>query len=149
MALGEKQPKLVSEEMQQKAYGTAQGGRTLSAAGEDQPKGLDDAYLRDDSLPPEVFNIIQSYREKISKLTKGSQSAALLFDDFFGEMHALLKDSHMREIARIRNEHSVEIIKLRKTLDSRLRSASFGKPSSAAVAANRSKENFQAFKGNE
>lgn len=80
------------------------------------------------------------------KLTKGSQSAALVFDDFFGEMHSLLKDSHMREIARIRNEHSVEIIKLRKTLDSRLRSASYGKPSSAAV---RSKENFQAFKGNE
>ena len=34
--------------------------------------GLDDAYLRDDSLPPEIFNIIQSYREKIMKLTKGS-----------------------------------------------------------------------------
>lgn len=47
----------------------------------------------------------------------------------------------MREIARIRNEHSVEIIKLRKTLDSRLRSASinatFQKPEGA-----RSKENF-------
>ena len=53
----------------------------------------------------------------------------------------------MREIARIRNEHSVEIIKLRKTLDSRLRSASIGKMGSAVP--NRSKENFQAFKGNE
>ena len=72
----------------------------------------------------------------------------MLFDDFFGEMHGLLKDQHMREIARIRNEHSVEIIKLRKTLDSRLRSASYGK-SGSAVGANRSKENFQAFKGNE
>jgi hypothetical protein len=55
----------------------------------------------------------------------------------------------MREIARIRNEHSVEVIKLRKTLESRLKSAS----SSAAIAATsktqRSKENFQAFKGNE
>ena len=56
----------------------------------------------------------------------------------------------MREIARIRNEHSVEIIKLRKNLDQRLRSASFGKPSSAAMTnINRSKENFQVFKGNE
>jgi hypothetical protein len=84
------------------------------------------------------------------KITKGSQSAALLFDDFFGEMHSILKDSHMREIARIRNEHSVEIIKLRKTLESRLRLAS-----SSAYASTKagksvgSKENFQAFKGNE
>jgi hypothetical protein len=53
---------------------------------------MDDAYLRDDSLPPEIFNIIQNYRDKIMKMTKGSQSAALLFDDFFGEMHAILKE---------------------------------------------------------
>ena len=51
----------------------------------------------------------------------------------------------MREIARIRNENSVEIIKLRKTLDSRLRSMSSAKTPSV----NRAKENFQAFKGNE
>jgi hypothetical protein len=80
------------------------------------------------------------------KMTKGSQSSALLFDDFFGEMHGLLKEQHMREIARIRNEHSVEIIKLRKNLDSRLRSASIGV---ATAKSQRSKENFQAFKGNE
>lgn len=79
-------------------------------------------------------------------MTKGSQSAALVFDDFFGEMHSILKDSHMREIARIRNEHSVEIIKLRKNLDSRLKSASSAYASTKTV---RSKENFQAFKGNE
>lgn len=84
------------------------------------------------------------------KLTKGSQSAALVFDDFFGEMHGLLKDQHMREIARIRNENSVEIIKLRKTLDSRIRSASSNLNSKQfAIGAARSKENFQAFKGNE
>ncbi len=65
------------------------------------------------------------------KMTKGSQSAALLFDDFFGEMHGILKEQHMREIARIRNEHSVEIIKLRKNLDQKLRSASIGTVSSA------------------
>jgi hypothetical protein len=71
----------------------------------------------------------------------------LVFDDFFGEMHSILKDSHMREIARIRNEHSVEIIKLRKTLDSRLRSVSSAVSGKSTAA--RSKENFQAFKGNE
>lgn len=53
---------------------------------------MDDAYLRDDSLPTEIFTVIQSYRDKIIKMTKGSQSAALLLDDFFGEVHSLLKD---------------------------------------------------------
>ena len=126
MALGEKQPKLVSEEIQAKTYGAASGGNN-----EGNKQGLDDAYLRDDSLPPEIFNIIQSYRDKIMKMTKGSQSAALLLDDFFGEMHSILKEQQMREIARIRNEHSVEIIKLRKNLDQKLRSASIGAVSSA------------------
>lgn len=102
---------------------------------------MDDAYLKDDSLPPEIFNIIQTYRELLLKLTKGSNTACMALDDFFGEVHALLKDSHMREIARIRNEHSVEIIKLRKVVDQRLRSGSSGKPMSAATS-NRSKENF-------
>ena len=73
----------------------------------------------------------------------------MMFDDFFGEIHALLKDQQMREIARIRNEHSVEVIKLRKNLESKLRSASIGTPSSNAARIQRSKDNFQAFKGNE
>jgi hypothetical protein len=148
MALGEKQPKLISEEVQAKNYGAAPAGKNTE---DGNKQGMDDAYLRDDSLPPEIFTIIQNYRDKIMKMTKGSQSAALLFDDFFGEMHAILKEQRMREIARIRNEHSVEIIKLRKTLDQRLRSASIGVHSAASVSATakRSKENFQAFKGNE
>jgi hypothetical protein len=54
----------------------------------------------------------------------------------------------MREIARIRNEHSVEVIKLRKNLESKLRSVSSASLS-AQVKTQRSKENFQAFKGNE
>jgi len=54
----------------------------------------------------------------------------------------------MREIARIRNEHSVEVIKLRKNLESKLRSASMASVSTTSKT-QRSKENFQAFKGNE
>ena len=54
----------------------------------------------------------------------------------------------MREIARIRNEHSVEVIKLRKNLESKLRSVSSATLSSQSKT-QRSKENFQAFKGNE
>ena len=147
MALGEKQPKLLSEEVQAKQYGTTPGNNAVKEA-EQRQAGLDDAYLRDDSLPTEIFSVIQNYRDRIIKQTKGSQSAALLFDDFFGEIHALLKDQHMREIARIRNEHSVEVIKLRKNLESKLRSASIGNSGSQAKI-QRSKENFQAFKGNE
>ena len=56
--------------------------------------------------------------------SKGGKSTVMLIDDFFGEAHAILKDAHMREIARIRNEHSVEIIKLRKSLESKLKSPS-------------------------
>ena len=47
----------------------------------------------------------------------------------------------MREIARIRNEHSVEIMKLRKNLESRLQSEGI-KPGDM-------KENLQAFKSKE
>lgn len=39
---------------------------------------------------------------------------AMLIDDFFGEAHGIMKDSHLKEIARIRNESSVEIAKLKK-----------------------------------
>jgi hypothetical protein len=42
----------------------------------------------------------------------------MLIDDFFGEAHAIMKDSHLKEIARIRNENSVEIAKLKKIVSS-------------------------------
>ena len=41
----------------------------------------------------------------------------MVIDDFFADVHRVLKDVQMREIARIRNEHSVEIMKLRKNLE--------------------------------
>jgi hypothetical protein len=58
-----------------------------------------------------VFQLISVYRERAQD--------TLLIDDFFAQIHSVLKDSHMREIARIRNEHSVEILKLRKNLEDR------------------------------
>lgn len=42
----------------------------------------------------------------------------MLIDDFFGEAHSIMKDSHLREIARIRNENSVEIARLKKQVSS-------------------------------
>jgi chromosome segregation ATPase len=60
MALGDKQPKLLSEDVQAKNYGTQQGPKTISNldAGSKKAGNADDAYLRDESLPPEIFNII-------------------------------------------------------------------------------------------
>lgn len=43
-----------------------------------------------------------------------------MIDDFFGEAHAILKDTHLKEIARIRNENNVEIMKLKKSLEANL-----------------------------
>ena len=40
-----------------------------------------------------------------------------MIDDFFGEAHAILKDSHLREIARIKNENAVEVTRLKKTIE--------------------------------
>jgi hypothetical protein len=43
----------------------------------------------------------------------------MLIDDFFGEANAILKDSQLREIARIRNENNVEVTKLKRIIDGR------------------------------
>jgi len=40
-----------------------------------------------------------------------------LIDDFFGEAHAILKDSHLRELARMKNENAVEVTKLKKVIE--------------------------------
>lgn len=52
----------------------------------------------------------------------------------------------MRELARIRNEHSVEIMKLRKTLDAKLKQDRSVSNSQRKL---RSKENFDASKTND
>ena len=52
---------------------------------------------------------------------------ALIIDDFFGEAHAIMKDTHLKEIARIRNENNVEIMKLKRSLEQRLLNEGFTK----------------------
>ena len=42
-----------------------------------------------------------------------------------------MKDSHLREIARIRNENAVEITKLKKVIDSRAESNSVSRMSAS------------------
>ena len=72
----------------------------------------------------------------------------MIIDDFFGEVHNILKDTHLKEIARIRNENNVEIMKLKKSLEQRLmqegftRGQALGSFSGAGASA---KENMSAF----
>ena len=40
----------------------------------------------------------------------------IIIDDFFNEANGILKDSQLREIARIRNENAVEVTKLKKEI---------------------------------
>lgn len=40
-----------------------------------------------------------------------------MIDDFFGEAHAILKDTHLREIARIKNENAVEVTRLKNAIN--------------------------------
>ena len=60
--------------------------------------------------------LIESYRDRLMGVFDGKHHCALLIDDFFGEVHAILKDTHFKEIARIRNENNVKIMKLKKSL---------------------------------
>lgn len=40
----------------------------------------------------------------------------MLIDDFFSDSHQIIKDVQLREIARVRNEANVEIVKLKSAL---------------------------------
>lgn len=64
-----------------------------------------------------------------------------MIDDFFGEAQAILKDTHLKEIARIRNENNVEIMKLKKSLDSVLSQST----RSGTQMSSKAKQNLEAF----
>mmetsp|Transcript_30532 Transcript_30532/g.22642 ORF Transcript_30532/g.22642 Transcript_30532/m.22642 type:complete len:242 (-) Transcript_30532:225-950(-) len=129
MNLGEKSGKLVSDDSLPKQ---SKAGYLRSH------QQLDETYVSDDTVPGDIFPLVQRYREALISVTGGSQ--ALLIDDFFAEAHSIMKDAHMREIARIRNEHAVEVTRLRKTLGQKLE---------GGRASLRSVENFRARKESE
>lgn len=117
MQLGENPPKLFSEQdpTQQNrssfASGPGQGGVLLNSQFADK----DQTYLTDDSVPSSIYKLIDEFRDKARNSRPGDK-LALLIDDFFGEAHAILKDTHLRELARIKNENAVEVTKLRQTI---------------------------------
>lgn len=69
----------------------------------------------------------------------------LVIDDFFGEAHAILKDTHLKEIARIRNENNVEVMKLKKSLEDRLLREGMQRSKVIGSFDGRAKENHNAF----
>ena len=71
-------------------------------------------------MPAQIFPLIESYRQRVLEVANGREQCALIIDDFFGEAHAILKDTHLKEIARIRNENNVEVMKLKRSLEERL-----------------------------
>ena len=119
--LGEKKTQLVSESdhslLQRQKLSTRSTLQDKPAQYMSDAQRKDQVYISDESVPAQIFPLIEQYRET---LANGKGQKALIIDDFFGEAHAILKDSHLKEIARIRNENNVEIMKLKKSLEERL-----------------------------
>lgn len=72
--------------------------------------------MQDDSVPSGIYALIDSYRQKAKNARPGNQ-LALIIDDFFGEAHAVLKDAHLRELARMKNENAIEVTKLKRVIE--------------------------------
>ena len=85
----------------------------------------DQSYLTDDSVPSGIYALIDTYRQKAKMVRPGDQ-LALLIDDFFGEAHAILKDAHLRELARMKNENAVEVTKLKRVIEKQNLGQGFG-----------------------
>jgi hypothetical protein len=107
MGLGENPPKLVCENSHPLLMQNSQLNQFYE-------KNLD--YLTDEHIPPTIFDLIEKYRKRS---LSAKPDIHLLIDDFFGEANAILKDSQLREIARIRNENAVEVTKLKKEIKKR------------------------------
>ena len=85
----------------------------------------DQSYLTDDSVPSGIYALIETYRQKARRVRPGDQ-LALLIDDFFGEAHAILKDAHLRELARMKNENAVEVTKLKRVIEKQNLGSGYG-----------------------
>ena len=146
MHLDEKKTQLVSESQSTLLKRQGNSGRSNFS----ETNRRDQVYISDESVPAPIFPLIESYREKIINIS-GRKNCALVIDDFFGEAHAILKDTHLKEIARIRNENNVEVMKLKKSLESRLLQEGFTRADAIGSfdkkkGGQRAKDNHAAFK---
>lgn len=67
-------------------------------------------------MPSGIYALIDTYRQK-AKMARPGNQLALIIDDFFGEAHAILKDAHLRELARMKNENAIEVTKLKRVIE--------------------------------
>lgn len=81
MGLGENPPQLASESTHQ-----------LLVTNLSTFDNRNSDYIKDESIPPQIFTLIEAYRAKARSVKPGND-LALLIDDFFGEANAILKDS--------------------------------------------------------
>ena len=73
-------------------------------------------YMKDEQIPPQIYTLIEEYRKK-ARTAKPGNDLAMMIDEFFGEVNEILKDSQLREIARIRNENNVTVTKLKRVIE--------------------------------
>lgn len=139
--LGENKTKLVSES----ESSLLRRQRLAGPAIMNDVQRKDQIYTSDETIPAQIFPLIEEYRAKILELSNGRQQCVLVIDDFFGESHAILKDTHLKEIARIRNENNVEIMKLKKSLENRLLKEGITRSQVIGSFDGRAKENHNAF----
>lgn len=136
--LGEKKTKLTSEP----EHALLQRQKQPRLLTETQRR--DQNYISDESVPAQMFPLIESYRQKVISISNGKEQSALIVDDFFGDAHAVLKDTHLKEIARIRNEHNVEIMRMKKNMEARLQKEGLTNKQASGFF-DKPKENFNAY----
>ena len=129
MGLGENPPKLFSEQDP-----TQQPPRSMAGPGQGGVLGhnsvfhdKNQSYLTDDSVPSGIYALIDTYRIRARTARPGNQMS-LIIDDFFGEAHAILKDAHLRELARMKNENAVEVAKLKRVIEKANLGQGYGHP---------------------
>jgi hypothetical protein len=133
LGVGDNPPKLLSEKQP--------GLLTLNW---DKFHDTNAEYCKDPAVPPQVFSLIQKYREKARK-AKPSNDLGQLIDNFFNEVNEHLKDVQLREIARVKNENDVQIKLLMRQI-SELKSVS---ASSVRTVPQRSKSAASIFVDND
>lgn len=151
--LGEKKTKLVSESesslLRRNKPTTAHSSSSRMSSGRPQQvmsesQRRDQVYISDESVPAQIFPLIEQYRARLLEVSNGRPDCVLIIDDFFGEAHNILKDTHLKEIARIKNENNVETMKLKKSLELKLISEGVPRSHAAGTFDGRAKDNYKA-----
>ena len=75
------------EKMERLARHTNRSGISLFSGVSDDRKGNEDPFLSDESIPAKAFSLVVKFRDIII-----SKRDPMVIDDFFAQIHAILKD---------------------------------------------------------